>query len=642
MIPADLDASKFLEDSRTALAQARERLEALLALPASASTAEVLEAFDGIGKPLDRVRGPAGLASQVHPNEAVREASNVVLQEIAAFGTELSLHRGLYERLARLDPATASGPLEQRLLRNSLRDFRRSGVDRDDATRERIRALSDELVLTGQRFDINIASDTRSITVKDGKRGLAGLPQDYIDAHAENERGEVVLTTDTPDYQPFMAYAERGDLRRELFRTNQQRAVPQNLAVLAELIAKRHEFAKLLGYRSWAEYSTEDKMIQSAANARAFIERTAQAARGRLTAEVADLLAYKRRSDPQASVVHDWEKAFLIERIKAERFGFESAAVRPYFSYSNVRDGVLATTAALFGLEFRRNDTSVRWHEEVECYDVVDGGQAVARLYLDMHPRKDKFKHAAMFDLALGVDDGLPKAALVCNFPRPTESDPGLLLHRDVQTFFHEFGHLMHHLFGGRQRYMAFAGIATEWDFVEAPSQMYEEWAWDTGVLQRFARHHRTGEPIPAELVARMRAAEEYGKGVMVAVQMYYAALSLELYDTDPTGLDAGERVRALRQRMLPFPHEEGTNFEASFGHLNGYSAIYYTYMWSLVIAKDLFSHFEGDLMNRAAADRYRQAVLGAGGTKDARELARDFLGREYSTGPFEAWLNRG
>jgi thimet oligopeptidase len=642
MFSADLDAQQFLADARTALARSRAQLERFLALPADASFQQVIEAFDAIGRPLDRVRGAIGLASQVHPLEGVRDVSNEFTVELSTYYSELSLNRAVYERLARLDPAHAASPLEARLLRNTLRDFRRSGVDRDDPTRERIQRLNDELTLLGIEFDSNIAKDTRSITIRDGHAGLVGLPADYIAAHPENERSEVVITTDGPDYHPFLSYAQRGDLRRELYRASVSRATPRNLEVLQGMLEKRHELATLLGYRSWAEYVTEDKMIASAGNAVAFVERTASAARTRLGAELADMLEMARRDDPSASILFDWQKSYLIERIKSERLNFDSTSVRPYLAYAAVRDGVLATTAALFSLEFRRNDAEARWHDSVECYDVFDGGQHVARFYLDMHPRPQKYKHGAMFDLSVGVDDGIPKAALVCNFPRPTATDPGLLQHSDVETFFHEFGHLMHHLFGGRQRFLAFSGIATEWDFVEAPSQMYEEWAWDTGVLQRFARHHETGEPIPEELVARMRAAKEYGKGLQVATQMYYAALALELHDRDPRGLDTTERMVALKARFLPFPHEEGTAFQASFGHLNGYSAIYYTYMWSLVIAKDLFSRFEGDLMNRQVAASYRGAILSAGGTKDAAELTRDFLGRDYSTAPFEAWLNRG
>jgi thimet oligopeptidase len=198
----------------------------------------------------------------------------------------------------------------------------------------------------------------------------------------------------------------------------------------------------------------------------------------------------------------------------------------------------------------------------------------------------------------------------------------------------------LHHLFGGRQRYLAFSGIATEWDFVEAPSQMYEEWAWDAGVLHRFARHHQTGETIPRDLVARMRQAEEYGKGLHVGTQMFYAALSLSYYEKGAEGVDLTEEMVELKKRMSPVPHEPGTHFQASFGHLHGYSAIYYTYMWSLVIAKDLFSRFEGDLMNGAVAGAYRQAVLAPGGTRDAADLVREFLGRDYAFEAWESWLN--
>jgi thimet oligopeptidase len=256
-----------------------------------------------------------------------------------------------------------------------------------------------------------------------------------------------------------------------------------------------------------------------------------------------------------------------------------------------------------------------------------------------MHPRTDKYKHAAMFDLVSGLQGGrLPEACLVCNMPRPAGDDPGLLEPSDVVTLFHEFGHLLHHLLAGRQRWLAVSGIATEWDFVEVPSQFFEEWARDVRVLQSFARHVRTGAVIPAELVERMRAAQEYGKGVQTRVQMFYAALALELFGSQPPQ-DTGAVVRRLRPRYVPFPHEEGTSFEASFGHLEGYSALYYTYMWSLVLAKDLLGPFGGDLLDAQVAHRYRRCVLEPGGSKDAAELVADFLGRPYSFEAFERWL---
>ena len=228
----------------------------------------------------------------------------------------------------------------------------------------------------------------------------------------------------------------------------------------------------------------------------------------------------------------------------------------------------------------------------------------------------------------------------MCNFPRPGEQ-PALMQHSDVETFFHEFGHLLHHIFGGHTQWAGISGVRTEWDFVEAPSQMLEEWAWDAGALQAFARHHQTGEPIPTEVVKRMKAADEFGKGLWVRQQMFYAAVSLALYSRDPTSLDATAVMKELQERYTPFKYVDGTYFHLSFGHLDGYSAIYYTYMWSLVIAKDLFTAFKREgLLSPGVAGRYRRAILEAGGSKDAAELVKDFLGREYGFAAYEEWLN--
>ncbi|TMA30506.1 MAG: Zn-dependent oligopeptidase, partial [Deltaproteobacteria bacterium] len=233
----------------------------------------------------------------------------------------------------------------------------------------------------------------------------------------------------------------------------------------------------------------------------------------------------------------------------------------------------------------------------------------------------------------------LPEGALVCNFPRP----PALLEHSEVVTWFHEFGHLLHHIFGGQTRWAGVSGVRTEWDFVEAPSQMLEEWCWDASVLQKFARHHETGEPIPAALVQRMRAADEFGKGLRVRQQMFYAATSLRFHDRDPAGLDTTALAGELQERYTPFRNVPGTYFQESFGHLEGYSAIYYTYMWSLVIAKDLFGVFRREgLLNPEAALRYRRRILERGGSRPAGELVKDFLGREASFDAFADWLDAG
>jgi thimet oligopeptidase len=422
-----------------------------------------------------------------------------------------------------------------------------------------------------------------------------------------------------------------------------QRAYPQNLPVLDELLATRHELATLLGYRNWAHYSTEDKMIGNEQAVGEFIAKIAAPAKERAKADYAELLSRKRQDDPAATEVFPWESSYLISRIQAERYKADPQAARPYFEFNAVKEGLLDLTSRLFGISYRKVSKPGVWTAGVDTYDVLDakGERVLGRIYLDLHPREGKYKHFAQFSVINGkAGERLPEGALVCNFPEPKEGAPALLEHDGVQTFFHEFGHLLHHVLGGHTEWSAISGVANEWDFVEAPSQLLEEWAWDPTVLQTFAKHHETGEPIPAELVKAMKAADEFGKGAVVARQLSFAALSLGLHDRDPAGLDTTQLMADLKEKYTPFKHVEGDFFHAAFGHLNGYSSNYYTYMWSLVIAKDLAGKFEkSGWLNPEEPRRYRTHVLEPGGSKPAAELVADFLGRPYEFAAFEKWL---
>ena len=310
----------------------------------------------------------------------------------------------------------------------------------------------------------------------------------------------------------------------------------------------------------------------------------------------------------------------------------DAQQVRAYFDFRKVRAGLLSVTGDLFGLTYEPVPDASVWHEEVACYDVFSAGEPLGRIYLDLHPRAGKYSHAAQFSLVEGVEGRqLPEGALVCNFPR------GLMEHDDVVTLFHEFGHLVHHLLGGHHDWVRFSGVATEWDFVEAPSQLLEEWAWDPHVLASFATD-ASGLPIPPELVARMRAGEEFGKGYLARTQMFYAALSYYLHHDVPA--DRTAAMRELQSRYDLFGYIPDTHMQAGFGHLQGYSSGYYTYMWSLVIAKDLFSAFDREAMfDTTVSYRYRDRILAPGGSRDAAGLVTDFLGRPYSFDAFRAWL---
>jgi thimet oligopeptidase len=627
----------FEEANQKALEQAEAFVVRLKSSAAPRETGATLAAFDDAMAALSDASSRASVARNAHPDAPMRDVAERCEQQVDALATRLSLDRGIYDALRELDPAREDAATRFYLHR-TLRDFRRAGVDRDEATRKRVQALNEELVRIGQEFSRNIREDVRSVEVDPAD--LAGLPEDYVRAHPPGANGKVTITTDYPDYVPFLSYAQSGQAREKLWRVYRQRAHPKNLSVLARMLEKRHELATLLGYPSWAAYVTEDKMIGSAQAAADFIAKISAAAEKRAASDYQALLERKRRDDPEAGRVEAWDSQVLTEALRKERHGYDAQSVRPYFEMSRVQDGVLEVTERLFGLEYRRVADAAVWHPDVACFDVVEHGEVVGRFYLDLHPRDGKYKHAAQFTLQSGqAGKRLPEAALICNFPRPGS----LLEHSEVVTFFHEFGHLLHHLLGGRTRWAGISGVRTEWDFVEAPSQMLEEWCWDASVLQRFARHVETGEPIPGEVVGRMRAADEFGKGLRVRQQMFYAATSLAFHERNPAGLDTTALSAELQERYTPFRHVDGTYFQESFGHLEGYSAIYYTYMWSLVIAKDLFTVFRGEgLLNPAPASRYRRSILEPGGSAKAAELVRSFLGRDYDFRAYEEWLNAG
>jgi thimet oligopeptidase len=319
--------------------------------------------------------------------------------------------------------------------------------------------------------------------------------------------------------------------------------------------------------------------------------------------------------------------------LRRERFDVDSQQVRSYFDFAKVRRGLLEVTGRLFDVEYVEVAAAVSWHEDVATYDVVRRGERLGRIHLDLHPRTGKYGHAAQFELAAGIaGQQLAEGVLVCNFSKH------LMEHSHVVTLFHEFGHLLHHVLAGGHRWTRFSGVATEWDFVEAPSQMLEEWAWDADVLQAFATD-ADGRPIPGELVAKMRAANEFGKGTYAATQMFYAALSYRLHQDVPEDISA--TTRELQATYDVFGQVPDTHFYASFGHLQGYGSGYYTYMWSLVIAKDLFSAFDrADMFAAEVAHRYRDRVLVPGGSRDAADLVSDFLGRAYDFAAFERWLD--
>ena len=628
-------AESFLASCRSDLDAAKQRIAAIKATPTPRNTMTTLQAFDTALLVAYDAENRAGLAEQVHPSKPFRDAAQTCEQEVSRLLTDISLDKEMYQVVASLDGARLDSAGAY-YLRTTVRDYHRAGVDRDDPTREKIRQLQDELVKIGQQFEENIAGDVRKLQLN--ASDLDGLPEDFKRSHPPDASGKVTLTTDNTDYFPFMDYARSEPARKQFFVLYRQRAYPKNIDVLAQLLQKRHQLANLLGYPDWAAYLTEDKMVGTEQNAADFIEKITLAAQAGSQRDYAELLAYKKREDPKAESVNAWDVAHLVRGAKIEKFGYDSQVVRPYFEYSRVLQGILDISSRMYGVTYKPVTSAPVWHPEVTVYDVYDKSKLMGRIYFDMFPRENKYKHYATFTLATGKDGfRLPEYVLVCNFPR-AGSEPGLMERDDVITFFHEYGHLLHGILKGKTQW---ATGDLESDFIEAPSQMFEEWARDPAILQTFARHYQTNQPIPADLAEKARAADRFGRALDVRTQMFYAAISLDFYNRDPQGLDQDKLVAQLQERYSPFKYVEGTHMHTAFDHLNGYSAAYYTYMWSLVIAKDMFTQFKKDgLLNPEVAAKYRDSVLAASGTKPAAEMVRDFLGRTYSFQAYADWLN--
>ncbi len=633
--PADIE-----RESLRMLDEARAILDRTVKVKGRRTVANTLVPFNELSNRISLVALQGQLVFNAHTDAAVRDAANRAYLAADSLSTEISLNRPLYEAFAALDVRKADKET-QFAVSKILRDFRRAGVDRDEATRARIKALNDEISEIGTTFDRIINEDKRSIQLDDPS-DLQGLPEDFVASHPVKD-GKITLTTAYPDAIPVLQYAAKASVRQRLQREFLDRGYPKNMEVLARLLEKRHELATLLGYPSYAEYVTGDKMIGTAKAAADFVERVAQAAGERTRRDYEQLVERKRKDVPAATRLDPWDPNYYTERVRAEQYRFDSQEIRPYFRFENVRDGLFDISGRLFGLRFRRVARAPVWHESVEVYDAYQGRTRLGRFYLDLHPRDGKFTHAASFGVVVGLrDEQLPQAALLCNFPDPrTTVGPALMERTEVETFFHEFGHLLHAILSGHTKWLKTSMDGIEWDFVEAPSQMLEEWTRRYESLARFAKHHRTGATIPKDLVRRMERASTAARGMWTSRQNFFSALSLAYYSRDPKGMDTTGVAKDLNERYYPVPWYDGTHFQCNFGHLNGYSAVYYTYLWSLVIAKDLFSEFTRakSILDPKPAARYRKEILEAGSVRPAAEMVERFLGRPMRFDAFQAWL---
>ena len=635
------DVASMQKAVDTRLARAQQLLKELLAVTGERTVANRLEPYDELVNEIQAAGSLASLMGSVHPDEAMRKAGDDLERKADALESDISLRPDVLRALqsVQLDGIDAE---TRYYVERTIRDLRRLGVDRPEATRTRLKGLRDELTVLMNEYLRNIREHGRRFTVN--VKDLVGLPADFIARHKPDASGAITLTSDIVDVRPVLTYAASEDVRKRMYIESNTVAYPENVAVLAKMLAVRAEMARLLGYPNWAAYDMSSRMSGDVKAVSSFIDRVVAAARGKANREYDELEKLKRQTMP-GSTLHVWDRPYFSEHVRKRSYDFDSQSVRPYFAASRVLQGVLDVTSRIFAVTYRPVTSAAVWHPSVRVYEMLDEGRLVGRVYLDLYSRPGKASTAFTSVVRQGAEGKhIPEAVLVASLSGGRADDPGLMTHDEVRTLFHEFGHVVHRLIGGHRSWYGMSSGRLERDFVEAPSQMLEEWIWDPATLATFATHYQTGEPIPARLVTQMRRASEFGQGLDVRGQMVLARVSLSLHDRDPKRVDAAALFKEIHNRYLPYAHVDGTYRELTFTHLAnpGYASAYYTYMWSLVIAKDLLTGFDkGNLSAAGGARRYRDAIFAPGSSKPAATLVRDFLGRPFNANAWEDWLNR-
>ncbi|WP_338244884.1 M3 family metallopeptidase [Aurantiacibacter hainanensis] len=611
--------------------------DAIIGSQSEPSVDTTLRRLDDTTAILSGAQGEFQLYQQVLLEPELRQAAGDCTVSLGSFASQLNLSQPIYQKLTAIDASDAD-ELTQAYLTDLIADYERAGVGLDDGPRARVQEIRDRLSQLSSDFARNIAEDVRTIQVTPEE--LEGVPQDFIDAREVGEDGTITLTTAYTDYQPVMTYAESDDLRRRFSEVYSQRAWPENDEVLREIFTLRRELANILGRESYAALSFENRMLNTPDKVETLIADTAAAARPVAEYDYAQSLAVLQELQPGATAIMPWQTGWLSPKVQQANYDYDPQEARQYFAYDNVRDGVFALTERLFDVEIRDWDTPV-WHESVEALEVVDEGEVIGRFYLDSHPRPGKFTHANVVPMYWGDPDyGPPTTALVQNLPQGDHST-GLMEHGQVETFLHEFGHVLHVIFGGTQEWAGLTPIGIEWDFIEAPSQMLENWLLDYDTLATFAVNAE-GETIPRDLVERMNRVAYFNQGMMEMSQLGLSNIALKFH-TEPVPDNLGAATRAWGNEYSLIPAPDYSEFQSAFSHLDGYESNYYTYGWSRVIAQDLMSRFrEEGLTNPETANDYRRLILEPGGARPAAELVRDFLGRDVTMDAFRAELERG
>ena len=625
-----LSESEVTPRSDNALAEARRRVEEITQVPIESVTPEnVLDAWDRTITLLEDAFGPISLLNSVHPDKGVRDVSDAALVHESSFMTELFQNEAFFERVRAVQPRTTA---EKQLQKDLIEAFEDSGVALPEAKRARFRAISERLTELGQEFARNIReNDTR---LRFSPAEYDGLPASYLERVPRDEEGNIVLGFDYPDYVPFMMNARDAAARKRYYIANTNRGTPRNLQVLDEIVALRKEIADLYEVPSFAHYVTKRRMVENPETVLRFLDdvrRVVTEAEIRDLAELSTMRAEIEGIPVEQARIDRWDVSFFRERLREKRFAIDQEELRKYFPTSGAMRWMLDISERLYDVRFEEVKVET-WHPDVIYLDVREAatGDFIGGIYLDLYPREGKYKHAAAWPVR-GVSrrsGRKPISALVTNFDRVG------LTHDELETLLHEFGHVLHGVLS-QTEYNQHSGTSVERDFVEAPSQMFEEWASRMESLDRM-RDHCPGCPsIDPSLVKRLNSAKRFGAGIDFGRQLLYASFDMSLSGESPgPALEVWKAMEAA----TPMGYVEDSSFPGTFEHIaSGYAAGYYGYMWAKVIALDLVSTFGTDLMNGERGRRFRELILSRGSEEPARDLVERFLGRPVSSEAFFA-----
>ena len=631
---------------RELLAANRARIGELAQLP-QPTFATLVEPLEELHHRTSRTWSPVSHLNAVLNSATLRESYNACLPLLSAYQTDLAQSEPLYRayRAIAAQQGAALAPVQRQLLEHTVRDFRLAGVGLPDERKERFKSAMLELAKLQAKFEENVLDATNHWTrhVQDADE-LRGLNETLIEQARrraqERDAAGWILSLDQPTYVAVVTDAESPDLRRAFYEAWSTRASDQgpcagrwdNSPVMEQILARRHEAARLLDFDSYAHFALARRMAHSVEEVLDFLSELAASARGAAQAEFAELEEFAGRR------LEAWDVSFYAEALQRERFSVSQEELRPYFPLPKVLAGLFEVAEQLFDIRITERSDVPLWHADVRFFDIAAaGGEALGSFYLDAYARPNKRSGAWMDECVgrkrLSSGAALPVAYLVCNFLPPGAQRPALLTHDDVVTLFHEFGHGLHHLLT-RVDYPSIAGInGVAWDAVELPSQFFENYAWDAAVLQRISGHFESGAPLPTDQQARLRATRSFQAGLSMVRQLEFALFDFRLHSeySPERGARVAEILGEVRSSVAVVPVPQWNRFAHSFGHIfaGGYAAGYYSYKWAEVLAADAFAAFEeSGVFDRATAQRFLDTILSRGGSRDALEAFIEFRGR--------------